>query len=277
MTLPYDPTLNYSYAFAIYSDNNGTVENLIAQTVQGTMYYLDYSGPLWYTLDFPSVVHLSPAAYWLVEVNNGTGQVMISSDVKAGYDSVSSVIGGMTFPPSLPSPIATSNYVFCIYASWAANISASLYPENNDFSIVSNSTVSSLAYNSSSNEVSFNVSGSSGTTGYSEAFISKSILSEVAEATVALDGKQQSFTTASLGDSWVLHFVYLHSKHDVSIGLGGNSVPEVPAGADGSRTGETENFPIVLVAVISVIMTVSVCAGLLLFIWKKHRRGTQQV
>ena len=277
MTLPYDPTLNYSYAFAIYSDNNGTVERLIAQTVQGTMHYYDSSGPLWYTLEFPSVVHLSPAAYWLVEVNNGTGQVMISSDVKAGYDSVSSFIGGMTFPPSLPSPIASSNYVFCIYASWAANISASLYPENNDFSIVSNSTVSSLAYNSSSNEVSFNVSGSSGTMGYSEAFISKAILPEVAEATVALDGKQQSFTTASLGDSWVLHFVYLHSKHDASIGLGENSVPEVADGANGSRAGETEYFPTVLVSVISVIVTVSVSTCLLLIRKRRKARANTRV
>ena len=275
MTLPYDPTLNYSYAFAIYSDNNGTVERLIAQTVQGAMHYYDNSGPLWYTLDFPSVVHLSPAAYWLVEVNNGTGQVMISSDVKAGYDSVSSFIGGMTFPPSLPSPIASSNYVFCIYASWAANISASLYPENNDFSIVSNSTVSSLTYNSNSNEVSFNVSGSSGTLGYSEAFISKAILPEVAGATVALDGKQQSFTTASLGDSWVLHFVYLHSKHDVSIGLGENSIPEVPDGANGNRTGATEHFPVVGVAAFVTVIVVSVAAGLLLYNRKCRREAAK--
>ena len=275
MTLPYNPTLNYSYAFAIYSDNNGTVERLIAQTAQGTIHYYDNRGPLWYTLDFPSVVHLPPAAYWLVEVNNGTGQIMISSDVKTGYDTVSSFIDSMTFPPSLPSPVASSNYVFCIYASWAANMSASLYPENNDFSIVSNSTVSSLTYNSSSNEVSFNVSGSSGTIGYSEAFISKAIVPEVAEATITLDGKPQNFTTTSLSDSWVLHFVYLHSKHGVSIGLGENYIPEVPDGADGSGKGETEPFPIVPVAITIAVVAVVVSVGLFLARRKRHRKAAQ--
>lgn len=228
-TIPYDLTRNYTYAFAIYGDYNGTVGSLIAQTAQGTMYYYDYHGPLWYTLDFPSVVHLPPAAYWLVEVDNASGQIMVSSDVIDGYDSVDSFIDGMTFPTSLPSPVTFSRYVFCIYASWAVNLSASLFPENNDFAIASNSTVSPLVYNSSTNEVNFNVSGLTGTAGYTEAFISKTMLPDTNEAKITLDGKQQDFMATSMGDSWVLHFVYPHSTHNVSIRMQMDAVPEFPA------------------------------------------------
>ncbi len=228
-SIPYDLTRNYTYAFAIYGDNNGTVGSLIAQTAQGTMYYYDNNGPLWYTLDFPSVVHLPPSAYWLLEVHNASERIMISSDVIEGYESVYSFIGGMTFPSSLPSPIATNNSVCCIFASWAVNISASLSPENNDFAVVSNSTVSPLVYNSNANVVNFNVSGSSGTTGYTEAFISKTMLPDATEASVILDGKQQNVTTSSIGDSWVLYFVYPHSAHEVSIRMQESVIPEFSA------------------------------------------------
>jgi len=270
-TLPYDPTLNYTYAFAIYGDNNGTVGELMAQTVHGTMYYYDNYGPLWYTLDFPSVVQLPPAAYWLVAVNNGTGQIMISSDVKAGYDSISSFIDGMAFPSSLPSPIPTSSYVFCIYASWAVNFSASLSAENNDFFIVSNSTVLPLTYDSDSNQVNFNVSGSSDTTGYSQAFISKGMLPEADDATVTFDGEKQNCTATSLGDSWVLHFTYSHSTHAVTIRLGeSGDIPGSPDGADENGTEEMEPFPTTLI-IVSVIAVAAAGLGLLVYLKKRHR------
>ncbi len=118
MSDPYHPTLNYSYAFAIYRDSNGAMGSLLAQTVQGTMYYYDNNVPLWYTLSFPSVVHLAPAAYWLVMVDNASQFVNICCSVVEGYQSTCSYIGGMTFPASLPSPVADSNYVISIYASW---------------------------------------------------------------------------------------------------------------------------------------------------------------
>jgi hypothetical protein len=251
-TIPYDQTRNYSYAFAIYGDNNGTLGSLIAQTVQGTMFYYDYLGPLWYTLDFPSVVHLAPAAYWLMGVHNASQFVDVCSDVQAGYESVSSVINGMTFPASLSSPISTNNYVFSIFASWAANLSASLSEENNDFSVASNSTVSPLAYNPNTSEASFNVSGASGTIGYTETFISKTMLPDAAAANVSLDGRQQNFTAISLGDFWVLYFVYPHSTHSVTISLQSNIVPEFSA-----------PFLVISLAIVSV--------GILVYFKKRKR------
>ena len=45
-----------------------------------------------------------------------------------------------------------------------------------DFSVESNSTVTDLAFNSASQELSFTVSGPSGTTGYVDAYKAKSLM-----------------------------------------------------------------------------------------------------
>ena len=73
------------------------------------------------------------------------------------------------------------------------------------------------------------MSGSSGTTGYTEAFISKTMLPDVTEASVILDGKQQNVTTSSISDYWVLYFVYPHSTHKVSIRMQESVIPEFSA------------------------------------------------
>lgn len=225
---PSYPNQNCSYLFAIYRDNLGAVSSLVAQTVRGTMNYFDQDVRLWYTLDFPSVVHLAPGAYWLMTVQNDTQNVMVTSDVVNGYESVDSFLSGMAFPSSLPSPLYFSNYVFSIYASWEVNVSASLTGDKDVLSVVSNSTVSPLAYNSSTKRLGFSVNGSSGTTGYTEVFISKTTLPDVEAVDVTLDGREVNFTSASLGDSWVLHFVYSHSTHNVSVGMQLNVIPEFP-------------------------------------------------
>ena len=219
---------NYSYSFAIYSDNDESVGSLVSQTVQGTISYYD-NDPLWYTLNFPSIVHLTPGAYWLMVVHNAPQFVQIHSAVEDTFESVDSVTGSMTFPSSLPSPIYTSNYVFCIYASWDVSFSARLSEGTNVFAVASNSTVSSLAYNSTTSELSFSVSGSSGTTGYTEVFISKALLQDPSELTVFIDGEQTNFTSTSVYDFWALHFVYSHSTHSIAISLQSNTIPEFPS------------------------------------------------
>lgn len=227
---PAYPNQNYSYSFAIYRDNNGVIGSLVTQTVQGvimcdTVPFIS----LWYTLNFPSVVHLAPGEYWLMEVDNSTGQVSKSGDLQDGYESVGSFIGGMTFPASLPSPIYSHNQVRCIYASWDVSFSAKLSEEKNVFLVASNSTVSSLAYNSTIKELSFKVSGPSDTMGYAEIFMSKTLLQDPSVLTVSIDGKQTNFTSTSIYDFWALHFVYSHSTHNVAISLGSDAAPESPA------------------------------------------------
>jgi hypothetical protein len=125
------PYASYNFRFAIYSDNNGVVGNLVAQTETGkispdqTVFTSNStssilpSGGVWKTLNFSSPVHLTPGAYWLMAVHDGRQFVLIHNEVpNDSNQSASSVIGSLNFPNYLNTPIYTFGYVYCIYASW---------------------------------------------------------------------------------------------------------------------------------------------------------------
>lgn len=97
------------------------------------------------------------------------------------------------------------------------------YQEKSVFSLSSNSTISAFAFNSTSQELSFSVSGPSGTSGYVDIYIPKSLISDVSNLKVFLDENQLTYTTQSQGDSWLLSFNYHHSTHQVTINLGSES------------------------------------------------------
>jgi len=94
-------------------------------------------------------------------------------------------------------PSATGYYT--INASWVGNevsaganaaIDLAITPVAGQyvFSVTSNSTVSALAFNSTSRELSFTASGSSGTSGYVKVAIAKNLVSNATNIKVYLDG-----------------------------------------------------------------------------------------
>jgi parallel beta-helix repeat protein len=87
------------------------------------------------------------------------------------------------------------------------------------FGIESNSTVTEMAFDSAHSELSFTVSGPSGTTGYVEATIAKSLVPNAENIKVYLDGKQLNYELTSTSDLWLLIFSYKHSNHQVRISL----------------------------------------------------------
>ncbi|OYT29235.1 MAG: hypothetical protein B6U94_07800, partial [Thermofilum sp. ex4484_79] len=93
------------------------------------------------------------------------------------------------------------------------------YREKYVFSVVSNSTVYDFAFNSSSLLLSFVVDGPSGTTGFVNVTIAKTIVSDTSGIKVYMDGKLVSYNVYSLDSSWLLHFSYTHSRHSVLINL----------------------------------------------------------
>jgi hypothetical protein len=219
---PVQPNASYRYRFAIYRDSDGAVGNLVAQTEIGeisnagetskgnnstTPANSTYTIPnnstapdnstntipnsdgLWKTLNFALPVHLTPGAYWLMVVHDASQFISVHSAVQDTYASVYSVIGSITFPDSLPSPVYSFGQVRCIYASWEVNFAATLSEQESVFSLSSNSTISSLAFNSAEKELSFTVSGTQGTTGYTQVFISKTMLPDVTGVNVTLDGR----------------------------------------------------------------------------------------
>jgi parallel beta-helix repeat protein len=96
---------------------------------------------------------------------------------------------------------------------------------NDLISIGSNSTITLFNFNADMQEITFNVSGPSETTGYVKIYISKTLFQNVTEAAVYLDGEQINYTTSSTDESWILYFVYFHSTHNVAVKLA-NAAPE---------------------------------------------------
>jgi hypothetical protein len=96
-------------------------------------------------------------------------------------------------------------------------------PGQSFFFVESNSTVTELFFNSTSSELSFTVSGESGTAGYVKVTIAKSLVSSVQNVKVYLDGSQLNVAITEDADSWLLNFNYMHSTHHVKINLATNA------------------------------------------------------
>jgi hypothetical protein len=101
----------------------------------------------------------------------------------------------------------------------AKNISIAESVDEDVFVVESNSTLSSLAFNSTSCQMSFTVSGATGTKGYVRFIVSKGIVADPTALNVYLDGGQLEYTVTELADKWQLYFVYSHSKHTVLIAM----------------------------------------------------------
>jgi YVTN family beta-propeller protein len=101
--------------------------------------------------------------------------------------------------------------------------------EQNVFSVTSNSTLTSLTFDSATNELSFGVSGPSGTTGLTTVCIPQSLIPDISKLNVMLDGSAINYTSVSEDNVWIIAFTYHHSSHTVVIELGSSTstVPEV--------------------------------------------------
>jgi len=96
----------------------------------------------------------------------------------------------------------------------------------NVFSVASNSTVSNLAFNSASRRLTFSVEGLSGTTGFVDVNIAKTLINDITQVKAYLDDNEVAFTTVDKTDSWLLHFTYEHSLHEVMLSLAAESQPD---------------------------------------------------
>jgi parallel beta-helix repeat protein len=144
-------------------------------------------------------------------------------------------------------------------ASATATLSFLPYDNHQDFILESNSTVSALAFNSTSLELSFTVDGTSETAGYVKVTIAKSIVANAENIKVSLDGNQLNYEITSNANAWLLTFTYMHSTHQVRISLAANAATATLLGLE---------FWIGLGAVI-IIVVIGAC---LLLYSKKRKR-----
>ena len=128
------------------------------------------------------------------------------------------------------------------------------------FSVDSNSTVTNLAFDSYSNELSFSVAGETGTAGYVDACIDKNLVENVSTIHAFIDGTEAAYTVSEIGNSWILHFTYHHSSHNIQFDLAGetesSAVPEIA--------------PETMFLVITVLAIIVVFVAVLVFTQKKH-------
>jgi hypothetical protein len=99
------------------------------------------------------------------------------------------------------------------------NISITESEDETVFFVESNSTLSSLAFNSTSYEMSFTVNGATGTKGYVRFTVSKELISDPTALNVYLDGSQLEYTVTDLTSTCELYFVYTHSQHTILIAM----------------------------------------------------------
>ena len=155
-------------------------------------------------------------SYTFSGVSTWTPITSDTTDLLGDYDAV-------WIPPATGS--------FLLKAEWAGNstfagthnvthLDTLSYADQYVFSVESNSTVSSLAFNPSNLKLSFTVSGIPGTKGYVRATVAKSLVDDIQDVKVYLNNTRINYAASSLDDSWLLRFTYLHSTHEVAISLG---------------------------------------------------------
>jgi hypothetical protein len=137
--------------------------------------------------------------------------------------------------------INTASGTFTLKAEWSGDgastgvsntATLSFLPIRRDqvLFVESNSTISSLAFNSTSSEVNFNAIGPSGTTGYVIVTVARTAVQNFNEFKVFLDGNQLNYTVTSTADSWLIKFNYSHSTHRLSMYLGTSVSQTTPSG-----------------------------------------------
>jgi hypothetical protein len=85
--------------------------------------------------------------------------------------------------------------------------------------MVSNSTVSGLTFNSTSNTLNFNVMGQSDTTGFVNLSVFKTLIADISNLKVNIDGNAVSFVSKDNGGYYSIQFTYGHSSHNVTVAL----------------------------------------------------------
>jgi len=87
------------------------------------------------------------------------------------------------------------------------------------FLIISSSNITEVAFNSTTKTITFTVTGPTGTTGYTNITIAKTLIENITDLTIYLDDHEIEYLATSTEYTWLVHFNYTHSTHKVTIQL----------------------------------------------------------
>jgi hypothetical protein len=146
------------------------------------------------------------------------------------------------------------------YSGTSIQINFALEPcsERNVLSVDTNSTLTGFFFDSNSSRLSFTVSGDTGTTGYVNVNIPKSLVTDASTLAVYLDDAEVEYSLESQSESWLLGFNYHHSAHQVIVSFSENAA----ASPDG------------FVGMYLAIAALAVAAGGLVVYFKLGKRRT---
>ncbi len=126
-------------------------------------------------------------------------------------------------------PSASGNYMIRgiwrgdnAYSCVTNTVNFVVAPDNqnqNLFSVASNSTLSSLQFDSTTSKLSFGVSGQTGTGGFVQVCVPKTLLNDPNKLAVTLDGSFSPYVYTSSDNVWIIMFVYHHSSHTIVMTL----------------------------------------------------------
>ena len=149
---------------------------------------------------------------------NGTRMTWSSTNARWEYTYTTNIVGTVTFKISAVLD-SSQNLTTINDAAGAKTITIWSMP----FSIISNSIITELYFNSSSKIITFKISGQDGTTGYINITIAKTLIEDVSELKIYLDDEPINYTLSYTNNFWLIHFTYHHSTHKVVIHLGSTS------------------------------------------------------
>jgi uncharacterized repeat protein (TIGR02543 family) len=177
-------------------------------------------------------------------------------------------------------PTASGNYIVKgvwlgddAYARTSSTVNFAVAPsenqDNNVFSVSSNSTLSSLIFDIAKNQLSFTVSGPSGTYGYLQACIPKTLIPVVANLRVTLDDVDASYHTLSQGDVWIVTSEYSHSSHSVVMSLNDQNYI-APTTSEQIIDPQGFLFVAILTAVVAALIIVAIASAIIVFKQRKN-------
>lgn len=174
-------------------------------------------------------IYATPAqlsAYPLVNVGNCQAYKVYEIDSwtnRTLYKYFQKDTGRLLF--SLSLEIGQTYTDFVVFGLSTTSMQVIQIGENQSLSVMSNSTISAIAYNSTSNTLTFSATGPNGTKGYAEVTISKELCTDIDDMKVYVDEEETEFQHTSvdydIGGSivsyWIVTVTYQHSTHDIEI------------------------------------------------------------
>jgi hypothetical protein len=162
------------------------------------------------------------------------------------------------------APYATGNYLVkaaydgnseVLPTSTTANLVITLCSTQNALLVASNSTLSQLSLDSAAKHLSFKVTGKSGTTGYLEMCLPKSLIADISKLAVSIDEKPAMYGVQLVEDSWLVSFTYHHSTHQIDVNMQQSAAPS-PALARPEFSALVSCAALVAIVVIAIAATV---------------------